>query len=264
MTDSLNLKKQLILEKKGHIALLTLNNPPAHTWTPESLLELIDIVEGLNADKDNYALVITGGGEKFFSAGADLKRFDHDDKAKSFDFSNAFGRSFETLTNYNGVSIAAINGFAMGGGLEVALACDIRIAEAHAQMALPECAVGLLPCGLGSQHLSWLVGEQWAKRMILLGERLTADKALAIGLISELVDSGAVVEKALKLAAKVENQSPTSVRYSKELIMAARSQPLTTAFATEREQFVKLWYSQDQKEGVSAFLEKRKPKWKND
>ena len=77
----------LILEKKGHIALLTLNNPPAHTWTPESLLELIDIVEALNADKDNYGLVITGSGEKFFSAGADLKRFNHDDKAKSFDFS---------------------------------------------------------------------------------------------------------------------------------------------------------------------------------
>ncbi len=253
----------LMLEKKGHIALLTLNNPPAHTWTPESLLELIEIVEDLNADKENYALVITGSGEKFFSAGADLNRFNHDDKAKSFDFSYAFGKSFETLTNYNGVSIAAINGYAMGGGLEVALACDVRIADAHAQMALPECAVGLLPCGLGSQHLSWLVGEQWAKRMILLGERLKTDKALAIGLISEIVESGTVVEKALELAAKVEGQSPTSVRYCKELIMAARSQPLNSAFSTEREQFVKLWDSQDQKEGVAAFVEKRKPEWKN-
>ena len=253
----------LILEKKGHIALLTLNNPPAHTWTPESLLELIDIVEDLNADKDNYALVITGNGDKFFSAGADLNRFDHNDKAKSFDFSNAFGRSFETLTNYNGVSIAAINGYAMGGGLEVALACDVRIADAHAQMALPEAAVGLLPCGLGSQHLSWLVGEQWAKRMILLGERLKTDKALEIGLISEIAGSGTVVEKALELAAKVEGQSPTSVRYCKELIMAARSQPLNSAFPIEREQFVKLWDSEDQKEGVSAFVEKRKPEWKN-
>jgi enoyl-CoA hydratase/carnithine racemase len=253
----------LILEKKGHIALLTLNNPPDHTWTPESLLELIDIVESLNADKDNYGLVITGSGEKFFSAGADLKRFNHDDKAKSFDFSYAFGKSFEVLSNYTGVSIAAINGYAMGGGLEVALACDVRIADAHAQMALPECAVGLLPCGLGSQHLAWLVGEQWAKRMILLGERLKTDKALEIGLISEVVESGTVVEKALELVSKVENQSPTSVRVCKELIMAARSQPMTSVFATEREQFVKLWDSQDQKEGVAAFVEKRKPEWKN-
>ncbi|WP_101757092.1 enoyl-CoA hydratase [Oceanicoccus sp. KOV_DT_Chl] len=257
------MSQPILVEKQGHVALLTLNNPPAHTWTPESLHFLVDIVEELNADKDNYALVITGSGEKFFSAGADLNRFNHDDKGQVFDFSAAFGKSFETLTNYNGVSIAAINGYAMGGGLEVALACDIRIADAHAQMALPECAVGLLPCGLGSQHLSWLVGEQWAKRMILLGERLKTDKALEIGLISEIVESGTVAEKAIELARKVEGQSPTSVRVCKELIMAARSQPLNANFVTEREQFVKLWDSQDQKEGVSAFVEKRKAEWKN-
>lgn len=253
----------LVLEKRGHTALLTLNNPPAHTWTAESLYGLMNIVEELNADKDNYSLVISGDGEKFFSAGADLNQFNHDDKAKSFDFSHAFGKSFETLANYNGVSIAAINGYAMGGGLEVALSCDVRIAESHAQMALPECAVGLLPCGLGSQQLAWLVGEQWAKRMILLGERITAEKALQIGLISEVVEKGLGVEKALQLAGNVEKQSPTSVRYCKQLIMAARQQPLNSNFATEREQFVKLWDSHDQKEGVAAFVEKRKPEWKN-
>lgn len=253
----------LKLEKRGHTAVLTFNNPPAHTWTPESLSELADIVEALNADKENYALVLTGDGEKFFSAGADLNRFNHDDKGKSFEFSNAFGHGFQTLTDYNGVSIAAINGYAMGGGLEVALACDVRIAEEHAQMALPECAVGLLPCGLGSQHLSWLVGEQWAKRMILLGERLKSDKALEIGLVSEVVEKGAVLDKAIELASNVEKQSPTSVRYCKELIMSARSTPINANFEKERELFVKLWDSQDQKEGVAAFVEKRKPEWKN-
>lgn len=257
------MSKNILFETRGHTALLTLNNPPAHTWTPESLQLLSDIVERLNADPDNYALVITGEGEKFFSAGADLNRFNHNDKAKSFDFSYAFGKSFEVLSNYKGVSIAAINGYAMGGGLEVALACDIRIADETAQMALPECAVGLLPCGLGSQHLSWLIGEQWAKRMILLGERLKAEQALSIGLVSEIVVKGAVVEQALALAAKVDKQSPTSVRYCKELIMAARHQPLSANFSTEREQFVRLWDSEDQKEGVAAFVEKRSPEWKN-
>lgn len=253
----------LLLEKHGHIALLTFNNPPAHTWTPESLMALKAIVEQLNVDPDNYGLVLTGGGNKFFSAGADLKRFNHDDKGKAVNFSAAFGDGLAALTNYQGVSIAAINGYAMGGGLEVALACDVRIAASQAQMALPECAVGLLPCGLGSQHLSWLVGEQWAKRMILLGERLTAEQALTIGLISEIVEQDTIVAHALNLAAKVEAQSPTSVRYCKDLIMAAREQPINSVFPKEREKFVQLWDSQDQKEGVAAFLEKRKPQWKN-
>lgn len=253
----------LILEKKGHIALLTFNNPPAHTWTPESLALLKSMVEELNADKENYGLVLTGSGEKFFSAGADLNGFNHDDKGKSFAFCQKFGEAFEALANYNGVSIAAINGYSMGGGLEVALCCDIRIAEQQAQLALPECTVGLLPAGLGTQQLPWLVGEQWAKRLILLGERITAEKALEIGLVSEVVETGTVVDKALELISKVEGQSPTSVRLCKELIMTARSQSLTSAFTKERELFVKLWDSEDQKEGVSAFLEKRKPEWKN-
>ncbi len=253
----------LKLEKRGHTAIITMNNPPANTWTPESLNELKALVEALNEDKDNYALIMASESEKFFSAGADLSRFNHDDKAQAFEFINAFGSAFETLTNYEGVSFAAITGFAMGGGLETALACDIRIAEEQAQMALPECTVGLLPGGLGTQHLSWLIGEGWAKRMILLGERIKAPKAEQIGLVQEVVPTGTALEKALELAEKVAGQSPTSVRYCKQLSMAARGQTLNSAFASEREMFVKLWDSEDQKEGVNAFMEKRKPEWKN-
>jgi enoyl-CoA hydratase/carnithine racemase len=253
----------LILEKRGHTAIITMNNPPANTWTPESLNELKDLVEALNADKENYALIIASDSEKFFSAGADLSRFNHDDKAQAFEFINAFGSANEALTNYEGVSIAAITGFAMGGGLETALACDIRIAEEQAQMALPECTVGLLPGGLGTQQLPWLIGEGWAKRMILLGERVKADKAEQIGLVQEVVPKGKGLEKALELAAKVEGQSPTSVRFCKQLSMAARGQTLNSAFTMERELFVKLWDTEDQKEGVNAFMEKRKPEWKN-
>ena len=253
----------LILEKKGHIALLTLNNPPAHTWTPESLLELIDIVESLNSDKDNYGLVITGSGEKFFSAGADLNRFNHDDKAKSFDFSYAFRKSFEVLSNYNGVSIAAINGYAMGGGLEVALACDIRIAEEQAQLALPEAKVGLLPCAGGTQNLAWLVGEGWAKRMILCGERVGAAKALQIGLVEEVVPKGGALSAAQALAKQVAEQSPTAVSSCKRLIQAHRSGTMQATLPLERELFVALFDTEDQKEGVNAFLDKRKPRWVN-
>ncbi len=253
----------LRFEKHGHTAVITMNNPPANTWTTESLRYLESLINELNADKDNYALVIASDSEKFFCAGADLKNFNHDDQGKAFEFCLAFGEAFTALSNYQGVSIAAITGFAMGGGLEVALCCDVRICEEQAQMALPEAAVGLLPCGLGSQQLPWLVGEQWAKRMILLGERLKAEKAEQIGLISEIVPTGTVLAKALELAAKTEKQSPTSIRFCKELIMAARSGDITSAYAKEREMFVKLWDTQDQKEGVGAFLEKRKAEWKN-
>jgi len=253
----------LKLEKRGHTAIITLNNPPANTWTPESLNYLQKIVGELNADPENYALIIASESEKFFSAGADLSRFNHDDKAQAFEFIGAFGAANESLTQYQGVSIAAITGFAMGGGLETALACDIRIAEEQAQMALPECTVGLLPGGLGTQLLPWLVGEGWAKRMILLGERIKAPKAEQIGLVQEVVPTGQALTKALELAAKVEGQSPTSVRVCKELIMSARERPLNSGFSIEREVFVKLWDTQDQKEGVGAFIEKRKPNWKN-
>ncbi|MEH6549072.1 MAG: enoyl-CoA hydratase [Pseudomonadales bacterium] len=253
----------LKLEKRGHIAIITMNNPPANTWTEDSLNYLAELVEGLNDDPENYGLVIASESEKFFSAGADLNDFNHDDKGKAFSFINAFGHAFHTLANYQGFSIAAITGFAMGGGLEVALACDLRVAETQAQMALPEAAVGLLPGGLGSQHLPWLVGEAWAKRMMLLGERIKADKALEIGLVQEVVETGKALETALALVAKVEKQSPTSVRFCKQLIHAARTQPMDSAGTLERELFVKLWDTQDQKEGVAAFVDKRKPDWKN-
>jgi len=262
MSDVL-MSEVLKLEKRDHTAIITMNNPPANTWTPDSLNYLRELVGDLNADKDNYALILASESEKFFCAGADLQQFDHNDKSKAFESADAFGQALSALTNYEGVSIAAITGFAMGGGLEVALACDLRIAEEQSQMALPECSVGLLPCGLGTQHLPWLVGEAWAKRMILLGERVKADKAEQIGLVQEVVPTGKALEKALELAIKVANQSPTSVRFCKELIMTARDQPISSAFSRERELFVKLWDTQDQKEGVSAFLQKRKAEWKN-
>src|SRR5471030_2530050 len=212
----------LLLERREHTALVTLDNPPAHTWTLASLRALKELVTDLNADPDVYALVITGGGTKFFSAGADLKVFADGDKTMAFDMAAAFGEAFETLSAFRGVSIAAINGYAMGGGLECALACDIRIAEEHAQMALPEASVGLLPCAGGTQNLAWLVGEAWAKKMILCGERVSAETALRIGLVEEICETGQARSKALEMAKKVESQSPTSIAACKRLIQSSR------------------------------------------
>ncbi|WP_288345436.1 enoyl-CoA hydratase [uncultured Pseudoalteromonas sp.] len=251
------------LNIEGNVAVLTMNNPPANTWTQDTLTALKDTVTELNANKNVYALVITGQGEKFFSAGADLNVFASGDKGVAATMSKVFGDAFEALTNFRGVSIAAINGYAMGGGLEVALACDIRIAEEQAQMALPEAKVGLLPCAGGTQNLAWLVGEGWAKRMILCGERLKADKAREIGLVEEVVGAGESLAAAMKLANQVAEQSPVAVTACKELIQKGRTQPMAHALPLERELFVQLFDTQDQKEGVNAFLEKRKANWVN-
>ena len=252
------------LEKRGHSAVLTIANPPANTWTADSLAALKATVEELNADRNIFALVVTGQGEKFFSAGADLKTFADGDRARANDMAQRFGEAFAALTAFRGVSIAAVNGYAMGGGLECAMACDIRIAEEHAQMALPEASVGLLPCAGGTQNLPWLVGEGWAKRMILCGERVTAAKALEIGLVEEVVPTGNGLEAALKLAEGACKQSPSSIARCKQLVMSARDgRSPSDGWRMERELFVELFHTEDQKEGVNAFLEKRKPDWKN-
>lgn len=254
----------LELEKRGHIAILTIANPPANTWTADSLAALKNLVEELNLDRDIYALVVTGQGEKFFSAGADLKTFADGDLARANDMAQRFGYAFAALTAFRGVSIAAINGYAMGGGLECAMACDTRIAEEHAQMALPEAAVGLLPCAGGTQNLPWLVGEGWAKRMILCGERVDANKALQIGLVEEVVPSGQGLAAALKLAEGACKQSPSSIARCKQLVMSAREgRGHSDGWRMERELFVELFHTEDQTEGVNAFLDKRKPEWKN-
>ncbi|MDN5501037.1 MAG: enoyl-CoA hydratase [Shewanella sp.] len=253
----------LVERIEGHTAILTMNNPPANTWTAQSLQALKAKVLELNANKDIYALVLTGEGSKFFSAGADLKLFSDGDKGNAASMAKHFGEAFETLSQFRGVSIAAINGYAMGGGLEVALACDIRIAETQAVMALPEATVGLLPCAGGTQNLTALVGEGWAKRMILCGERVNAAQALNLRLVEEVVETGEALNAAIALAAKVANQSPSSVTACKTLIQAGRQMPRSQALPIERELFVGLFDTEDQAEGVNAFLEKRKADWKH-
>ncbi len=246
------------------IATLTINNPPANTFTAAGLQRLSELVESLNANREIYAVVVTGHGERFFSAGADLKNFADGDKVQARLMAQRFGAAFEALQCARAVTIAAINGYAMGGGLECALACDLRIAEDHALLALPETSVGLLPCGTGTQTLPWLVGEGWAKRMILTNERVDAGTALRIGLVEQVVVRGQARQTALGIAQRACGLSPRAVEYSKQLIHLARQgTPRSAALALERERFIDLFDGEDQREGAKAFFEKRKPVWKN-
>ena len=243
-------------------AVITIDNPPANTWTPEILADLEQIIAHLNRQPGVLALIIASASEKFFSAGADLNRFDS--LAAAQPFVESFADAFEALTHFSGLTIAAINGYAMGGGLEVALACDLRIAEQGAIMALPEASVGLLPCAGGTQNLTRLVGEAWAKRMILCGEKIDADQALTIGLVQEVVDCGASLERAKSLAAMVEQQSPDALRACKKLIQFGRSGFSVDGLPAERVLFLELFAGKNQSEGVDAFLAKRPPKWRYD
>lgn len=253
---------KLKLTEEGEVLLVEIHNPPANTWDEDSLGGLERLV--MDAAKFGAPpMVITGSGDKFFSAGADLKLFASGSRATAQRMADHFGGAFESLSAYPGVSIAAINGFAMGGGLECALACDIRIAAAGSQMGLPEASVGLLPCGGGTQNLSWLVGEGWAKRMILCNERLDADTAFKIGLVEEVVAKEKLLDTALALAKSALGQSPTAVASCKQLIAMAKTQAVASgaAFREERSAFVRLFSDANQQEGVRAFLAKRPPKW---
>lgn len=251
------------LERDGHVAIATIANPPANTWSRQSLWALERLVVDLDADREIFALVITGEGPKFFSAGLDLKQLADGDRLAGREFARAFGSAFEALSRFRGVTIAAINGYAMGGGIECALACDLRIAEEHAVLALPETGVGLLPCGGGTQILPRLVGDGWAKRMILLGERVDAATALRIGLVEEVAPAGGALAKALDWARQAGRQSPIAVAHSKRLIQSARGAEHQGALLAERELFVDLFETRDNREGIAAFLEKRSPTWTN-
>jgi len=261
-TSDLSNTTKILVQLDDNIAQITINNPPANTWDIESLGGLSFTLKNLSLLENITALVIHGQGEKFFSAGADLNQFAEGDKLAALEVANCFSNAFESLASFKGVTIAAINGYAMGGGLECALACDIRIMEEQAQVALPEASVGLLPCAGGTQRLAWLVGEAWATKLILLGQRMDAVTAEKTGLVIEVAKQGQALETALNYAQKTSKQSPDALFACKRLLTSAREATIKDALKKERTEFVELINGENQLEGTNSFLEKRKPVWK--
>lgn len=252
---------QPTLEKSGRVATLTLTHPPANTFTEAGLLALDARLREVEADPNIAALVVTGDGDKFFCAGDDLNMFAEADPARARELAYVLTAALHRLERFHGVTIAAINGYCLGGGLECALACDIRIAETQAQLGLPETKIGLLPGGGGTQRLPWLVGEGWAKRLILCGEQIDAETAQRIGLIEQVVEPGKALDTALALAEKAGQQGPRAVAASKRLIDTAQHGALEVGHARERDVFAGLFETDEPHEGVGAFLQKRTPNW---
>ncbi len=218
--------------------------------------ELTRVVERLAGEDHVRVVVFTGAGEKAFIAGADIGEFAERTPLQQRAAMEGL-RVYDAIAAFPKPTIASINGYALGGGCELALACDLRIAARSARLGQPEVNLALLPGGGGTQRLPRLVGLGRAMRLILTGEIITAEEAERIGLVDELVDDDALAARTRELAASIAGHSPVALKLIKEAVRASAELPLSAGLALERELFLSAFASEDRVEGVAAFLEKR-------
>ena len=251
----------VLLERpEDGVALLRMNRPEAmNALNNAAREELATHFEALNADGSVRVIVITGN-EKAFVAGADLKEFG-DLGTADWAFTDA-RRMWRIVSACPKPMIAAVNGFALGGGCELALHCDIIIAGENAKMGLPEIQVGVLPGGGGTQRLTRAVGKYKALKMMLTAEWVSGQEASDMGLASEAVPDEEVLDRAMAIAHKVAKMPPLGAKYIKEVTLAGMDASLETGLMLERKAFEILFSTGDQKEGAAAFIEKRKPEFK--
>jgi E-phenylitaconyl-CoA hydratase len=243
------------------IALVTLNRPDAmNSIDPESNEQLLEVWDKVSMDEDIRVLVMTGAGARAFCTGADLKKTmpPTESAARQLYGDSAKPLNFGSLQTHKPV-IAAINGYALGGGLELALLADIRICSDNAHFGLPEVRVGSIPGAGGTQRLIRAVGQSDAMCMLLTGERIDAHEALRIGLVSKVVPLAALLDTALGLARAITANAPLAVTAAKRLAMTGRELPLAAGIELERQTFGLLRDTEDRLEGRRAFGEKRAP-----
>lgn len=249
----------LLVEKlEGRVALLTVNRPDKlNALSGEVRCSLVGALNALRTDGEVRAVVLTGAGEKAFIAGADIAEFRDATPIRQYRSMQA-GNIYSLVEEFPKPVIAMINGYCLGGGCELAMACDIRIAADRAKLGQPEVNLGIIPGGGGTQRLPRLVGEGQALRLILSGEMIGAEEAKAIGLVEEVVPATELRERTLALARTIASKSPIALQAAKESVHAARRMPLDEGLKFERAWFGLLFSTRDKEEGVAAFLEKRK------
>ena len=252
----------LVDRRDDHIAVVTLNRPDKLNALNADVRQILrDTFDDLEKDDLVRVVVIHGAGDKAFVAGADISEF----AARTPDQQREIYRQrriYETVADFPKPVICAIHGFCIGGGSELALACDIRVADRTARISQAEIRIGLIPGGGGTQRLARLVGRGWASIISLTGDFLEAEEAHRIGYIDVLVDEGEHVNRALELAARMTRWSPVSLRLAKDAIRTAFELPLEEGLIYEKERFLDAFGSDDGREGVSAFMEKRRPDFK--
>jgi enoyl-CoA hydratase len=244
-----------------HVALVTLNRPEVLNAINYQLLgEVASTLEDLDADVACHCVVITGAGERAFAAGADIKEM-ADQTPVSLTRKNHFAR-WERIKRVRTPIIAAVRGYALGGGNELAMACDMIVAGDDALFGQPEIRIGVIPGAGGTQRLTRAIGKARAMELILTGDQLPAREALALGLVTRVVPPEETVLAALRLAARIAAMPPVAVLAAKESVNRAFELSLEAGLEFERRNFFLLFASEDQKEGMAAFVEKRQPEWK--
>jgi enoyl-CoA hydratase len=250
----------ILVEKRDRVGLVILNRPEAMNALNHQILgELMDALSGFDKDESVGALVVSGSG-KSFAVGADIKEMADASKAEmvSADPLAIFSR----IMTIRKPVIAAVAGWALGGGCELALSCDMIIAAENARFGQPEITLGVFPGAGGTQRLTRAVGKALAMEIILNNRMLSAQEALQFGLVNRVASKENYLEEALKLADEIAARAPLAVRAATELIDQAFERTLSDALHQERQEFYNLFGSEDQKEGMQAFIEKRKPVWK--
>lgn len=253
--------KEIKLEKSGGIALLTLNSPQTMNALTTSLLaEMSAVFDEIEADDDIVAVIVTGAGKSFI-AGGDISAMKNMSPEEAMRYSETVTTTCGKMSSSKKIYIAAINGYALGGGSEFALACDMRIASENAKFGFPEVTLGVIPGGAGTQRLSRLVGTGKAKELILTAATIKADKALIIGLVNKIVPGEELLNEAYAMAKKLLKAGPVALGYAKECIDRSEEISLSAGIAYEREKFGRCFATADREEGMSAFIEKREAKF---
>jgi enoyl-CoA hydratase len=250
------------VSREEGVAVVTVDRPEAlNSLNAQTNRDLLVVATELAADRRVGAVVLTGGGEKAFVAGADIEEMKSMDPEQARQFSLLGCRLFAAIEEAPQPWIAAVNGFALGGGCELALACDVRLAAETAKFGQPEIGLGVTPGFGGTQRLPRSVGLGWAKYLCLSGRPIRADEALRIGLVQAVYPKGELMAQAMKLAREMAAKSPLIMSYVKQAVGRALDLDLNSGYQVERDLFALCFATTDQKEGMAAFLEKRPPRF---